>query len=1236
MSTFNLGLPTDIPWKRKCFTDDMVHSPICGSTPPPPWKPSIAVFEFTPDDEYQSLLETDNQRITYLKVTVSITPDAPQIPSNYLAKFVPRSYTGTVGKVYSCYGALLQVSLGPAGGGSARDLYFADFEPKKRELFEAVTSTGQIASGSQSSVSVGKNAVNSESTETFSSFSAGLNFGISIPGGPQIGGGVSGTSGSTNRAGSERSEVTTVDRSTERRELSSHSTQLSQLYNLFQSFHVGTNRAVFFMEPRPHVLQSQATFINGPRALEGIQDIFLVVVRPASITDFCVSVNLQTAHLDTPAQFADDPIEYTELVPFEVEGVSPPDTPVDKQGYTSKYFTFEAPDGWIIDVDKTSEEGINVTEDKPGWAELPSKTSVESISSARVVLKGQSSWQTYFTGNWLTGITWHENRGSLKFNLLIHLKKKKPSIRESLGSMFINTRNLCCCPFGSVGSGPGGGGSGDGGGGGTDEDCVQGGDPNPPVIDVPRVVTWPGMNLSRELGQIDVVSGPATEEALLQGSEIASIIRRELIKAVSITDTSGDCPRPFVKSDVFFSRVAETIEKYGLSGDTSRTVSTSSVVPPHYRSAILRNKGNITVGSFLRTDAWELSGLLDTSVDEVLATKEQILLAIAPQNRGAIVSAGTVIGVRIGSTYPDPDNVRTLQEMTSTAAIQQVRYSDKPNVIDITFSDAPDGSTITDSAITITKDGTPVSKQIVRMSSNTIRLMTSDSLQAGALYTITVNGTTSPQVTFNGQNLDGDPLALPSGDGVAGGDFRFAMRVIGTPSTTIPPETALATVTTIAIASSVPDAGNPRLLGSMVDPKNMMVMKYSDRPDIIMIAFSEQPDSGTVTTDSCIVTLDGDVVNTTVTLKTDATATVKITDAIEPNGLYTITLKGTGSDKIMFDGRPLDGEPLGLPSGNGVEGGDFMFMMKAHQAATPSAPPLPATLLKVVGARVMSTTPDEEHPRTLSRMIHPSGMQVVNIADAPDIVEIDFNYQPAPAWIGDQSLVIMKGTTPVSVDYVTATGTTARFLILDPLEGGETYDIKVVGTGMDAVRFMGKRLDGEPLGLPSGDGVEGGDFTFRLRVDPAPVVVTPGPLLRVMAVGIRTTALPGPLLLTQMSHPSETLLVAAANQPDVIEVTFNKAPDSGTVTTGTFIMESGSSTLGGTVVMVSEKTARLVLNDPLTAGNYTVTLIGTGSSDRIKYLDEPLDGDPLALPSGDGTAGGDFKFSVTVYSGITP
>ena len=37
------------------------------------------------------------------------------------------------------------------------------------------------------------------------------------------------------------------------------------------------------MLPRPHIVESEKTFVNGPRELEGIQEIFLVVMRPRRI-----------------------------------------------------------------------------------------------------------------------------------------------------------------------------------------------------------------------------------------------------------------------------------------------------------------------------------------------------------------------------------------------------------------------------------------------------------------------------------------------------------------------------------------------------------------------------------------------------------------------------------------------------------------------------------------------------------------------------------------------------------------------------------------------------------------------------------------------------------------------------------------------------------------------------------------------------------------------------------------
>jgi hypothetical protein len=64
-----------------------------------------------------------------------------------------------------------------------------------------------------------------------------------------------------------------------------------------QCYHLGTNRAVFFMQPRPHIQNARFTFIRGLRALEGVQEFFLIVNRPAEVARLCVEVALETAHL---------------------------------------------------------------------------------------------------------------------------------------------------------------------------------------------------------------------------------------------------------------------------------------------------------------------------------------------------------------------------------------------------------------------------------------------------------------------------------------------------------------------------------------------------------------------------------------------------------------------------------------------------------------------------------------------------------------------------------------------------------------------------------------------------------------------------------------------------------------------------------------------------------------------------------------------------------------------------
>lgn len=161
--------------------------------------------------------------------------------------------------------------------------YFIDFEPKKRELYESVTESGESLSGSSGRISTQKGNTTTASVELEGKVPI-----VNI--------------GSSASLTHQWSESTTTDSSTDRRETQSRSTQLSQMYQLFNGYHLGTNRAVFALFPRPHVVnqeayqQSNYNLINGQRQLEGVQDVFLVTLMPRTVAGICVEAWLDTAH----------------------------------------------------------------------------------------------------------------------------------------------------------------------------------------------------------------------------------------------------------------------------------------------------------------------------------------------------------------------------------------------------------------------------------------------------------------------------------------------------------------------------------------------------------------------------------------------------------------------------------------------------------------------------------------------------------------------------------------------------------------------------------------------------------------------------------------------------------------------------------------------------------------------------------------------------------------------------
>lgn len=191
--------------------------------------------------------------------------------------------------------------------------HIIDFEPKRRDLYQAATETGEVLSGSKSALSTNKALTHTESSESSVTFGASASF---VP--EQLTGGLGGeASVSTTQTNTETDQdqwSVQTDASRERRETQGATTQLSQMYNLITGYHAGTNRASFLSLARPHVLQptDYRTFVQGIRAIEGMQEYFLIVSRPKGIEGLCIEASLETGHYPEDTVIEDPPEEYDE------------------------------------------------------------------------------------------------------------------------------------------------------------------------------------------------------------------------------------------------------------------------------------------------------------------------------------------------------------------------------------------------------------------------------------------------------------------------------------------------------------------------------------------------------------------------------------------------------------------------------------------------------------------------------------------------------------------------------------------------------------------------------------------------------------------------------------------------------------------------------------------------------------------------------------------------------------
>jgi hypothetical protein len=404
----------------------MMTQSACDEDRPPRWRSSIAAFRYDPADDYQPY---NDAVISYVKFVVTIGPYQPEeLSVASPGGFVPPELIDKVEETYPCYGALLQASVSPTKDDETKyDLnhypYFIECEPKKREIYEQVSDTGEVLIGSVGSTSIGKSATDTFSGQNYNldmggSGSFGLGWGL-ISGG----GGQSGQTGTVSGITTQTSDVTTTDTSTERRETMSHATQLTQMYNLLQSFHLGTNRVIFLIEPRPHVRQVDSTFYSGPREIEGVQEFLLIVVRPKAMKDFCLGALLETAHITYSSDNA-IPVK-TVTVPWKDHyGFTPDPQDHPMMEVREESFGFTPEDGWEID---TTAQPVYTIQ----YNAAPSiKNVTSSVTAASMSI----------SANFPPG-------ASVDANVLIHTKSVT-SVDVSVGrKLFLSARQLCCCPI---------------------------------------------------------------------------------------------------------------------------------------------------------------------------------------------------------------------------------------------------------------------------------------------------------------------------------------------------------------------------------------------------------------------------------------------------------------------------------------------------------------------------------------------------------------------------------------------------------------------------------------------------------------------------------------------------------------------------------------------------------------------------------------------------------------------
>jgi hypothetical protein len=308
--------PIQIPWKLVASSPDMMDETFCNKKFPFPWRSSIAIYS-NDVDEASLPEEYADKRFTYLKVSCSITGYQPTSDETKkgLVSFpnVPTEKLKNIfSEYFACYGALIEIGVfrhrddeNSQKPSPSNHPYIVDFEPKERDLVQAASLKGELLTASQSKVATDKTLTHTSTTKTGLALDAKYKAGNA-----EIGGKLSHEWGETD----QDKRTVEAEASRERKEQEGSTTSITHLYNLLTGYHVGTNRAVFLMLPRPHTIQptNRRTFVQGLRVIEGIQEFFLVVMRPKTMDRFCVEAKLDTGHFPEKVQTTEPDVQYVE------------------------------------------------------------------------------------------------------------------------------------------------------------------------------------------------------------------------------------------------------------------------------------------------------------------------------------------------------------------------------------------------------------------------------------------------------------------------------------------------------------------------------------------------------------------------------------------------------------------------------------------------------------------------------------------------------------------------------------------------------------------------------------------------------------------------------------------------------------------------------------------------------------------------------------------------------------